>query len=293
MADVLPQEYTVDDQDGIDDPRGMLGARLSVSVHIVTSPVATKQNIVNCVNRAGFNVADIYLTQLAAAEAVLSDDDKEYGTALINIGGETASLAVFQRGAVWHTAVLPVGGSHFTNDIAFGLRTPVPEAERIKRESGCASRALLDQLSNGFGPEMIEVPSMGDRAPRNVSRGMLCEILEPRAEEMFTHLHAELKRAGYDRQLSSGIVLTGGGAMLPGLVEVAEAVFDAPVRIGAPNESEEVAQPGFATAVGLVLYGLRCEQGQIIKRQTGRKPQDERAMATRLKEWFGLKRQTA
>jgi cell division protein FtsA len=296
MADVLPQEYTVDDQDGIDDPRGMLGARLSVSVHIVTSPVATKQNIVNCVNRAGFSVADIHLTQLAAAEAVLSDNDKEYGAALINIGGETTSLAIYQRGAVWHTAVLPVGGSHFTNDIAFGLRTPVPEAERIKREYGCASRALLDQLSQGlggFGPEMIEVPSVGDRAARNVSRGMLCEILEPRAEELFAHLHEELKRAGYDRQLSSGIVLTGGGAMLTGLVEVAEAVFDAPVRIGMPHESEEVAQPGFATAMGLVLYGLRCEQGQTLSRKTGRKQTEEGAMSARLKEWFGLKRRTA
>jgi cell division protein FtsA len=293
MADVLPQEYTVDDQDGIDDPRGMLGARLSVSVHIVTSPVATKQNIVNCVNRAGFGVADIHLTQLAAAEAVLSDNDKEYGAALINIGGETTSLAIYQRGAVWHTAVLPVGGSHFTNDIAFGLRTPVPEAERIKREFGCASRVLLDQLSQGFGPEMIEVPSVGDRASRNVSRGMLCEILEPRAEELFMHLQEELKRAGYDRQLSSGIVLTGGGAMLTGLVEVAEAVFDAPVRVGLPHESEEVAQPGFATAVGLVLYGLRCEQGQIINRQMHRKQTEERAVSARLKEWFGLKRRTA
>ena len=293
MADVLPQEYTVDDQDGIDDPRGMLGARLSTSVHIVTSPVATKQNIINCVNRAGFNVADIYLTQLAAAEAVLSDNDKEYGAALINIGGETTSLAIYQRGAVWHTAVLPVGGTHFTNDIAFGLRTPVPEAERIKREYGCASRALLDQMDHGFGPEMIEVPSVGDRASRNVSRGMLCEILEPRAEELFAHLHDELKRAGYDRQLSSGIVLTGGGAMLPGLVEVAEMVFDAPVRVGQPEASDEVAQPGFATAVGLVLYGLRCEQGQVISRQTKRKPTSEHAVSSRLKEWFGLKRRTA
>ena len=293
MADVLPQEYTVDDQDGIDDPRGMLGARLSVSVHIVTSPVATKQNIVNCVNRAGFNVADIYLTQLAAAEAVLSDNDKEYGSALINRGCETTSLAIYQRGAVWHTAVLPVGGSHFTNDIAFGLRTPVPEAERIKREFGCASRSRLDQLSNGFGPEMIEVPSVGDRASRNVSRGLLCEILEPRAEEVFSHLHDELKRAGYDRQLSSGIVLTGGGAMLPGLVEVAESVFDAPVRVGMPDASEEVAQSGFATAVGLVLYGLRCEQGQVISRTSNRKQVTESAVSTRLKEWFGLKLRTA
>lgn len=293
MADVLPQEYTVDDQDGIDDPRGMLGSRLSVSVHIVTSPVATKQNIVNCVNRAGFNVADIYLTQLAAAEAVLSDNDKEYGSALINIGGETTSLAIYQRGAVWHTAVLPVGGSHFTNDIAFGLRTPVPEAERIKRDFGCASRILLDQLNSGFGPEMIEVPSVGDRASRSVSRGMLCEILEPRAEELFAHLHDELKQAGYDRQLSSGIVLTGAGAMLPGLVEVAESVFDAPVRVGTPHESEEVAYPGFATAMGLVLYGLRCEQGQVINRKTSRKQPEERAVSARLKEWFGLKRRTA
>jgi cell division protein FtsA len=292
VADVLPQEYTVDDQDGINDPLGMLGSRLLASVHIVTSPVATKQTIINCVNRAGFQVADIHLTQLAAGEAVLTDDDREYGCAVVNIGGETTGIAIYLRGVVWHTAVIPVGGTHFTNDIAFGLRTPVPAAEQIKREHGCASRMLLDQMERGFGPEMIEVPSVGERASRNVSRGMLCEILEPRAEELFTHVYEEIKRAGYDRQLSSGIVLTGGGAMLPGLVEVAEAVFDAPVRVGQPHESDEVAQPGFATAMGLALWAASVSQGQRVQRQL-QQARAERAVSTKLKEWFGLKRRTA
>ncbi len=292
VADVLPQEYTVDDQDGINDPLGMLGARLSASVHIITSPVATKQTISNCVNRAGFHVADTHLTQLAAGESVLTDNDREYGCAVVNIGGETTGLAIYMRGVVWHTAVIPVGGAHFTNDIAFGLRTPVPAAEHIKREHGCASRMVLDQTERGFGPEMIEVPSVGERASRSVSRGMLTEILEPRAEELFTHVYEEIKRAGYDRQLSSGIVLTGGGAMLAGLVEVAEAVFDAPVRLGQPNESEEVAHPGFATAVGLALWGANATQGVRLQRQQ-QEERDQRAVSTKLKEWFGLKKRTA
>jgi cell division protein FtsA len=292
VADVLPQEYTVDDQDGINDPLGMLGARLSASVHIITSPVASKQTIINCINRAGFQVADIHLTQLAAGEAVLTDNDREYGAAVVNIGGETTGIAIYLRGVVWHTAVIPVGGTHFTNDIAFGLRTPVPDAEHIKREHGCASRMLLDQMDRGFGPEMIEVPSVGERGARNVSRGMLCEILEPRAEELFTHVYEEIKRSGYDRQLSSGIVLTGGGSMLPGLVEVAEAVFDAPVRVGQPNESEEVAQPGYATAMGLALWAASVSQGQRLHRQE-QKQREERAVSTKLKEWFGLKKRTA
>src|SRR5438105_7837412 len=171
IADVLPQEYTVDDQDGIGDPLGMLGSRLAASVHIVTSPIAAKQNIITSVNRAGLSVTDMMLAQLAAGEAVLTDEDREFGSALVDIGGETTSLAIYQRGAVWHTAVFPVGGSHFTNDIAFGLRTPIPEAERIKREYGCAYRPLM---APGIASEMIEVPSVGGRAPRTLSRQILC-----------------------------------------------------------------------------------------------------------------------
>ncbi|MDQ3010686.1 MAG: cell division protein FtsA, partial [Acidobacteriota bacterium] len=207
VADVLPQEYTVDDQDGIDDPLDMLGTRLSVSVHIVTSPVAAKQNVITSVTRAGYGVTDVYLSHLAAAEAILTDEDREYGSAVVNIGSETTSVAIYQRGAVWHTAVLPVGGSHFTNDIAVGLRTPIPEAERIKREEGCAHRPLL---TTERASDLIEVPSVGGRAPRAISRQILCDILEPRAEEVLSHVQDEIRQAGFDRQLSSGIVLTGG-----------------------------------------------------------------------------------
>ncbi|MGH9753113.1 MAG: cell division protein FtsA [Blastocatellia bacterium] len=302
VADVLPQEYTVDDQDGIDDPFGMLGSRLSVSVHIITSPVAAKQNIISSVNRAGLNVAGIYLTQLAAAEAVLTDDDREYGVALVNIGGETTSLAIYQRGSVWHTAVFPVGGNHFTNDIAIGLKTPIPEAERIKREYGCAHRALLDRNQ---ASELIEVPSVGGRAPRAVSRQILCDILEPRAEEILSLVQEEIRKEGYDRQLSSGkeghdrqlssgVVLTGGGAMLNGLIEVAEGVFDAPVRLGVPGDlqglGDEIASPNFAAAVGLILYGSQRELGlNASARGQWRRPASK-PLGERVKSFFGIRR---
>jgi cell division protein FtsA len=289
VADVLPQEYSVDDQDGIDDPLGMLGSRLAVSVHIVTSPVAAKQNVITCVNRAGFHVADVIIAQLAAGDVVLSENDREYGAAVVDIGGETTSLAIYQRGAVWHTEVFPIGGSHFTNDIAFGLRTPIPEAERIKRESGCAYRP---RLTSELASEMIDVPSVGGRDPRAVSRQILCDIVEPRAEEMLAHVQAGIRAAGFERQLSSGIILTGGGALLDGLVEVAEQVFDAPVRIGLPEEisglTDEVAQPGYATAVGLVLHGLRLVQGGAAARQPGRKAVTE-TVAERVRSWLGMR----
>ena len=291
VADVLPQEYKVDDQDGIDDPLGMLGSRLTVSVHIVTSPVAAKQNVITSVNRAGFHVADVYLSQLAAAEAVLTDEDREYGTAVVNIGGETTSLAIYQRGSVWHTSVFPLGGSHFTNDIAVGLRTPIPEAERIKREEGCASRSVLTAEE---ATELIEVPSVGGRAPRIVSRQILCDILEPRAEEILSHIQEEIRQAGFDRQLSSGIVLSGGGAMLNGIVEVAEQVFNAPVRIGVPigfsGLAEEVAQPIYAAAVGLVLYGLRCEMGLNGNNRNQNRRSTVLPMKDRVKSFFGIRR---
>lgn len=291
VADVLPQEYTVDDQDGIDDPLGMLGSRLSVSVHIVTSPVAAKQNVNTSVTRAGYGVADIYLSHLAAAEAVLTDEDREYGSAVVNIGSETTSVAIYQRGAVWHTTVLPIGGSHFTNDIAVGLRTPIPEAERIKRDEGCAYRMLLTQEE---ASDLIEVPSVGGRAPRAVSRQILCDILEPRAEEVLSHVQDEIRQAGFDRQLSSGIVLTGGGALLNGMVEVAEQVFNAPVRVGATGDFngliEDAMQPAYSAAIGLALYGLRCELGIVgSSRNQGRRTSSP-AIKDRVKSFFGIKR---
>jgi cell division protein FtsA len=291
VADVLPQEYRVDEQEGIDDPLGMLGSRLSVSVHIVTSPVAAKQNVITSVNRAGFHVADVYLSQLAAAEAILTDEDREYGVAVVNIGGETTSLAIYQRGSVWHTTVFPLGGSHFTNDIAVGLRTPIPEAERIKREDGCASRSVMTAEE---AAELIEVPSVGGRAPRVVSRQILCDILEPRAEEILSHVQEEIKNAGFDRQLSSGIVITGGGAMLNGIVEVAEQVFNAPVRLGLPNGFDglvdEVAQPLYAAAVGLVQYGLRCELGISGSSRSQTRRAAVQPIKDRVKSFFGIRR---
>ena len=293
IAEVLPQEYKVDDQDGIEDPLGMISSRLSVSVHIVTSPVAAKQNVVSSVQRAGFNVAGVYLSGLAAAEAILSDEDREYGAAVVNIGGETTTLAIYQRGSVWHTSVFPVGGTHFTNDIAVGLRTPIPEAERIKREEGCAFRMLLTPEE---AAELIEVPSVGGRAPRAVSRQILCDILEPRAEEILAHVQEEIKQAGFDRQLSSGIVLTGGGSMLNGIVEVAEQVFNAPVRIGAPGDFngliDEDMQPAYSAAIGLALYGLRCELGLVsgvASRQQQRRP-PANPLKDKVKSFFGIKR---
>jgi cell division protein FtsA len=289
IADVMPQEYTVDEQDGIDDPLGMLGSRLAVSVHIITSPIAAKQNIITSVNRAGLVVADLMLAQLAAAEAALKDQDREFGAALVDVGGETTSLAIYQRGAVWHTAVFPVGGSHFTNDIAFGLRTPIPEAERIKCDYGCAYRPLMSQSA---AAEMIEVPSVGGRAPRTLSRQILCDILEPRAEEILTHVREEIRHAGFDRQLSSGVVLTGGGALLEGIVEIAEQVFDAPVRVGGAVDvggpADEVMRPGYAAAVGLALYGLRAAQGAAPSLRLAGRTRVAHSVAARVKSWLGM-----
>lgn len=260
IVDRLPQEFIVDDQDGINDPIGMIGARLAVKVHIVTSPVTARQNAINAVNRAGLVVADMVLEQLAAAEATLTDDDKEFGCALIDIGAETTGLVIYQRGAVQHTAVFGLGGSHFTNDIAFGLRTPVPEAERIKRASGCAWSASLNESTRG---ELVEVPSVGGRPPRHLSRQILCDILQPRAEEILQHIADEIKDSGWQRQISSGVVMTGGGALLTGVADVAEQVFDAPVRIGYPERDrfggliEDVQSPAWASAAGLCVVAQR------------------------------------
>src|SRR5215217_7515531 len=262
IVDRLPQEFIVDDQDGINDPVGMIGARLAVKVHIVTSPVTARQNVINSVNRAGLVVGEMVLEQLAAAEATLTEDDKEFGAALVDIGAETTGLIIYQRGAVQHTAVFALGGSHFTNDIAFGLRTPIPEAEKIKRNAGCAYSSSLNEAERG---ELVEVPSVGGRAPRQLSRQILCDILQPRAEEVLMQVADEIRESGWERQLSSGVVLTGGGALLSGMPEIAEQVFDAPVRLGYPERDrfggliEDIQNPVWAAAAGLSLVTQRAQ----------------------------------
>ena len=252
---VLPQDFVVDEQDGIGTPVGMTGTRLEVNVHVVTGSASSTQNIVACVNRAGAAVADTVLEQLAAAEAVLTHDEKELGVALVDMGAGTTDFAIFERGSIWHTGAVALGGSHFTNDIAVGLRTPIPEGEKTKRRSGCALSAMVDE------DETIEVASVGGRKPRIMSRRILSEILQPRAEEVFHLLWDEVRRAGYERSLNSGIVLTGGGAILDGLPEIAEQIFDLPIRRGCPvgvgGLADHVNSPAFATPVGLVMYAHR------------------------------------
>ena len=252
---VLPQDFVVDDQDGIGAPIGMAGARLEVNVHVVTGAASSTQNIVSCVNRAGVNVVDMVIEQLAAAEAVLTTDEKELGVALVDIGGGTADIAIFERGSLWHTGVVALGGDHFTNDIAVGLRTPIPDAEKLKRKSGCALSSMVDER------DTIDVASVGGRKSRLMSRRILSEILQPRAEEIFHLVWDDIRRAGYERSLNSGIVLTGGASILEGLPEIAEQIFDLPIRRGVPagvgGLSDHVASPVFATPVGLTLYAHR------------------------------------
>jgi len=249
----VPQDFILDDQDGIRDPIGMTGSRLEANVHIVTGSIASLSNITNCVNRAGVEVTEMVLEQLAASETSLTTDEKELGVALVDIGGGTTDLAIFEHGAICHTAVLPTGGDHFTNDIAVGLRTPIPEAERIKVKYGCALSSMVDD------DQTIEVPSVGGRKPRVLSRHILCEILQPRTEEIFNLLQEEVSRAGYEHSLTSGLVVTGGGAILEGVPEIAEQIFDLPVRRGSPTGIgglvDGVNSPVYSTVVGLVMYG--------------------------------------
>jgi len=262
---VLPQEFIVDEQDGIGDPVGMSGSRLEANVHIVTGSISSIQNTVNCVNRAGIEVIETVLDPIAAAEAVLTHDERELGVALVDIGGGTTDLAVFRHGAVAHTAVLPAGGDHFTNDIAVGLRTPIPEAEKIKKKYGCALGTLVAD------DETIEVPSVGGRKARALSRRILCEILEPRTEEIFNLVQEDIERAGLRGSINAGLVLCGGGAILEGVPEVAEQVFDLPVRRGVPTGIvglvDVVGTPAYSTVIGLLKYGEK------------RQPDRERAVA--------------
>lgn len=252
---ILPQEFVIDDQDGIKEPQGMSGVRLEAKVHIVTAAVTSAQNIIKCANRAGLNVAAIVLQQLASSETVLTEDEKDLGVCLIDIGGGTTDIAIFSDGAIVHTSVLPLGGNHLTTDIALGIRTPQEEAEQIKQKFGCA---LVEQVDPS---EMIEVPSVGGRKPRSLSRQILCEIIEARAEEIFQLVREEIRNTAYEDLLASGVVLTGGSAQLPGITDIAEDVLGLPIRSGCPKKIgglvDVVRSPAYSTGVGLVLHGAK------------------------------------
>jgi cell division protein FtsA len=254
MLHVLPQEFLVDSQDGIRDPLGMVGGRLEVNVHLVTGSAMAAQNVVTAVNRAGIVVLDTVFEPLASADACMTADDRELGVALVDVGGGSTGLLVFHQGTVRHTAVIPVGGEHFTNDIAVGLRTPIPEAEKMKKAWG-------ERDPSKPADSLVEVPSVGERPSRVVSYAMLSEIIEPRATELVELVQAELVRSGCDKQLGAGVVLAGGGAKLGGLAPLAEQMLGVPVRLGTPagleNMGETLPDPAFATAVGLVSHGNR------------------------------------
>ena len=265
---VLPQEFTVDDQSGIKDPRGMGGTRLEVEVHIVTGSVTSTQNIHRSVKRAGYDLQDLVLEPLACSQALLTPEEIELGVILIDIGGGTTNLAVFYDGCIRHTAVISLGGRNVTNDLAIGLRTPVEQAEELKKSYGCALASLTDP------EEMIKVPGVGAREPREVSRSILAAIIEPRMEEIFSLALRELKKTSFSDILATGVVLTGGGSLLEGSEDLAEQVFDMPVKKGevkgVSGLLDIAANPVNTTGIGLVLYGLRNHQGKFRKGANGR-----------------------
>jgi cell division protein FtsA len=260
---IIPQEFIVDEQDGIRDPVGITGVRLEGRVHIVTGAITSAQNIIKCANRAGLDVNDIVLEQLGSSEAVLMPEEKELGVAIIDLGGGTTDLVIFSNGAIKHTAVVALAGNHITNDISMGLRTPLEEAEKIKKRYGCALASMVQK------DETIEVPSVGGRNPRVLSRQTLAEIIEPRVEEILTLVHHEVMKTGYANLIASGIILTGGTAVLEGLPELAEQIFNLPVRRGIPigigGLVDLVNSPMYATGVGLVLYGSKHETQSRFK----------------------------
>jgi cell division protein FtsA len=278
---VLPQEFIVDDQGGIKEPLGMAGYRLEAKVHIVTGAVASAQNIVKCANRTGLNVSDIVLQPLASSEAVLTDEEKELGVCLVDIGGGTTDIAIFHGGSIVHTAVIALGGNNLTNDIAVGLRTPVHEAERIKQKYGCSLSSMVDKQ------DMIEVPSVGGREPRVMGRQILCDILEPRVEEIFQLVHHEVERNGFAEALTSGVVITGGSTLLPGMNELAEEIMGVPVRRGTPRGIgglvDVVKSPIYATGVGLVVYGARHQDRRLFRI---REENVFRKVKGRMSEWL-------
>jgi len=252
---VLPQDYIIDDQDGIRDPLGMSGVRLEAKVHIITGAVASAQNVIKCCNRAGLNVAEIVLAPLAAADAVLTDEERELGVVLVDIGGGTTDIAVYHDGTVKHTAVVPIGGNHITNDIAAGLRTAFNDAERLKQRYGCARASMVS------GTERVEVPCVASKGAGTISRQILCEIVEPRLAEIFELVQKEVTKSGYEGSLASGIVATGGTMLLAGAIDMADHSFGLPVRLGTPARVgglvDIIDSPIHAAAVGLTLHGVK------------------------------------
>ncbi|MCG8426346.1 MAG: cell division protein FtsA [Chromatiales bacterium] len=278
---ILPQEFIIDEQEGIKEPVGMSGVRLEARVHMVTGAVSAAQNIVKCVRRCGLEVDDLILEQLSSSYAVLSDDEKELGVCLVDIGGGTTDIAVFTEGSIRHTAVIPIAGDQVTNDIAVALRTPTQHAEEIKIKYACA----LTQLSTS--DETIEVPSIGDRPARRLSRQTLAEVVEPRYEELLTLIQAELRRSGFEDLVAGGVVLTGGSSKIEGLIELAEEVFHMPVRLGVPQYVtglvDVVRNPIYATGVGLLLFG---HQNRSIRLQDMPTGGGFKSVWERMKSWF-------
>lgn len=277
---VLPQEYVIDNQEGIREPIGMSGVRLEAKVHLVTGAVSAAQNIIKCIRRCGLEVDEVILEQLASSHAVLTDDERELGVCLVDIGGGTTDIAVFADGAIQHTAVIPIAGDQVTNDIAVALRTPTPNAEDIKIKYACALTQLAGQ------DQTIEVPSVGDRPPRRLSRQTLAEVVEPRYEELLTLVQAELRRSGYEDLVAAGIVMTGGSSKMEGLIELAEEIFHMPVRLGSPQYEgslvDVVRNPIYATGVGLLLFGGKeRSEGRVDTYKSG-----SGALWSRVKSWF-------
>jgi cell division protein FtsA len=281
---VIPQEFIIDDQDGIIEPLGMSGVRLEAKIHIVTAAVTSAQNIVKCANKAGLNVMDIVLEPLASAEASLLDDERDLGVCMIDIGGGTTDIAVFADGSIKHTSVLGLGGYHITNDIAIGLRTPFEEAERIKKKFGVAAARYLS------GDDILSVPSVGGRRPRQMSRKMLCEIIEPRVDEILNLARQELAKQGLENRIPSGVVLTGGCSALEGMPELAEEVFEAPVRRGIPRNigglQDVVRGPMYATGVGLAIYGASQQHDRSHSRFRIRDESIFGRVRQRMRDWF-------
>ncbi|QHE94143.1 cell division protein FtsA [Pandoraea fibrosis] len=278
---ILTQEFIIDGQEDVREPIGMSGIRLEVKVHIVTGAVSAAQNIVKCVRRCGLEVNDLILQPLASSISVLTEDEKELGVVLIDIGGGTTDIAIFSEGAIRHTAVIPIAGDQITSDIAMAVRTPTPDAEDIKIAHGIAKQSLADP------DEMIEVPGLGERGPRTLSRQALAAVIEPRVEELFSLVQQVVRESGYEELLSSGIVLTGGAAMMPGMVELGEDIFLKPVRIGVPEYAgglaDVVRSPRYATAMGLLLEGRSQRmRGRKVAVQSGQANQ----VWTRMRDWF-------
>ena len=279
---ILPQDFIIDGQEGIREPIGMSGVRLEAKVHIITGAVSAAQNIVKCITRCGLEVEDMVLEQIASSYAVLDEDEKELGVCLVDIGGGTTDIAVFTDGAIRHTAVLPIAGDQVTNDIAVALRTPTQAAEELKKKYGSA---LVQLAPEG---EMIDTPSVGERAPRKLARTTLADVIEPRVEEFFLLVQAELRRSGFEELLGTGIVLTGGSAKLTGMVDLAEEIFHMPVRLGVPKYvgalSDVVRNSSFSTAMGLLMFGHRHQSNHYPKRRFGVSPPS--AILGRMKQWF-------